>query len=147
MTAVNHLTVLGNKVDGSLEPSQLERFPAPNVSEVEFVTHEVTALCPVTNQPDVYTVKISYVPNEFCVESKRLKLYLMRFRNEGMFGESITAQLADDLFGAIAPKSLKVETTQQVRGGLQMTSRATRQSNAKNQHIVSRADSGVATLS
>jgi 7-cyano-7-deazaguanine reductase len=81
----------------------------------------------VTNQPDVYTVKISYVPNEFCVESKTLKLYLMRFRNEGMFGEAITARLADDLFEAIAPKALKVETTQQVRGGLQMTSRAVRQ--------------------
>jgi NADPH-dependent 7-cyano-7-deazaguanine reductase QueF len=52
----------------------------------------------------------------------------MRFRNEGMFGESITARLADDLFEAIAPKALKVETTQQVRGGLQMTSRAVRQS-------------------
>ena len=79
-------------------------------------------------QPDVYTVIISYVPNEFCVESKTLKLYLMRFRNEGMFGEAITARLADDLFAAIAPKSLKVSTTQQVRGGLQMTSRATRTS-------------------
>jgi 7-cyano-7-deazaguanine reductase len=128
MTEVNHLTVLGNKVDGSLEASQLEKFPAPSVSVVEFVTHEVTALCPVTNQPDVYTVKISYVPNEFCVESKTLKLYLMRFRNEGMFGEAITAKLADDLFEAIEPKALKIETTQQVRGGLQMTSRAVRQS-------------------
>lgn len=130
MSEVDNLTVLGNKVDGSLEASQLERFPAPKVSEVEFVTHEVTALCPVTNQPDVYTVKISYVPNEYCVESKTLKLYLMRFRNEGMFGESITARLADDLFDAIAPKALKVETTQQVRGGLQMTSRAVRQDGA-----------------
>jgi 7-cyano-7-deazaguanine reductase len=146
MSQVNHLTVLGNTVDGSLEASQLERFPAPNVTEVEFVTHEVTALCPVTNQPDVYTVKISYVPNEFCVESKTLKLYLMRFRNEGMFGEAITARLADDLFGAIAPKSLKVETTQQIRGGLQMTSRATRQATSSRQHVV-RPNSGVATLS
>lgn len=127
MTTTNHLTVLGNKVDGSLEASQLEKFPAPSVSEVEFVSHELTALCPVTNQPDVYTIKISYVPAEFCVESKTLKLYLMRFRNEGMFGEAITARIADDLFQAIAPKALKVETTQQIRGGLQMTSRAVRQ--------------------
>ena len=127
MTETSHLTVLGNKVDGSLEPSQLEKFPAPDVSEVEFVTHEVTALCPVTNQPDLYTVKISYVPDQYCVESKTLKLYLMRFRNQGIFGEGITSIIADDLFEVIKPKALKVETTQQVRGGLQMTSRAIRQ--------------------
>lgn len=126
MTETTHLTVLGQKVDGSLEASQLEKFPAPNVSEVSFESHELTALCPVTNQPDVYTIKISYVPNGFCVESKTLKLYLMRFRNEGMFGEAITAKIADDLFEAIAPKALKIETTQQIRGGLQMTSRAIR---------------------
>lgn len=130
MTETNHLTILGNKVDGSLEASQLEKFPAPNVSEVEFESHELTALCPVTNQPDIYTIKISYVPNEFCVESKTLKLYLMRFRNEGVFGEAITARIADDLFKAIAPKAIKVETTQQIRGGLQMTSRAVRQDGA-----------------
>lgn len=127
MSITDNLTVLGNKVEGSLEPSQLERFPAPDVSEVEFLSHEVSALCPVTMQPDIYTVKISYVPDEFCVESKTLKLYLMRFRNEGIFGEGITARIADDIFEAVAPKALKVETTQQVRGGLQMTSRAVRQ--------------------
>jgi 7-cyano-7-deazaguanine reductase len=127
MTETNHLTVLCNKVDGSLEPSQLEKFPAPNVSEVEFESHELTALCPVTNQPDIYTIKISYVPNEFCVESKTLKLYLMSFRQMGIFGEGITSRIADDLFDAIQPKALKVETTQQIRGGLQMTSRAIRQ--------------------
>jgi 7-cyano-7-deazaguanine reductase len=126
MTQTNHLTVLGQKVDGSLEASQLEKFPAPNVSEVSFESHELTALCPVTNQPDVYTIKISYVPNGFCVESKTLKLYLMRFRNEGMFGEAITAKIADDLFEAIAPKAIRIETTQQIRGGLQMTSKAIR---------------------
>lgn len=126
MSITENLSVLGNKVEGSLEASQLEKFPAPNVSEVTFESHELTALCPVTLQPDIYTIKISYVPNGFCVESKTLKLYLTRFRNEGIFGESITAKIADDLFEAIAPKALKVETTQQIRGGLQMTSRAVR---------------------
>lgn len=129
MTETSHLTVLGNKVEGALDASQLEKFPAPDVSEVEFETHEVGALCPVTNQPDLYTVKISYVPDQHCVESKTLKLYLMSFRNEGIFGEAITAKIADDLFEAIEPKAIKVETTQQIRGGLQMKSRAIRQQN------------------
>jgi len=129
MSKSHKLTVLGSTVDGSLSASELEKFPAPNVSEVEFESHELTALCPVTNQPDVYTIKISYVPKEYCVESKTLKLYLMSFRNEGMFGEAITARIADDLFESISPKAVKVSTTQQIRGGLRMTSRAVRMEN------------------
>lgn len=124
--SVDHLTALGNKVDGSLEASQLEVFDAPNVDVVSFTTDEVTALCPVTNQPDIYKVEITYEPNGKCVESKTLKLYLTKFRNEGMFGEAITATIADDLFAAIKPTRMSVRTTQQIRGGLQMTSVATR---------------------
>lgn len=121
-----NLTVLGNKVEGSLEAENLEVFDAPNVSEVKFVTDEVTALCPVTMQPDIYTVEITYEPDQFCVESKTLKLYLTKFRNEGIFGESITAVIADDLFRAIKPKKMTVRTTQQIRGGLKMSSEAVR---------------------
>lgn len=124
--AVDHLQALGNTITGALTWKELETFDAPDVDLVEFVTHEVTALCPVTNQPDVYTVKISYSPDGKCVESKTLKLYLMQFRNEGIFGEAITAVIADDLFRALQPKHVEVITTQQIRGGLQMTSRATR---------------------
>lgn len=126
MSLTQNLTVLGNKVEGSLEAQELEVFDAPNVSEVKFVTDEVTALCPVTMQPDIYTVEITYEPAQFCVESKTLKLYLTKFRNQGIFGESITALIADDLFEAIKPKKLSVRTTQQIRGGLKMSSEAVR---------------------
>jgi len=126
MSVSENLTVLGNKVEGSLEASELEVWDAPNVSEVKFVTDEVTALCPVTMQPDIYTVEIAYEPDQYCVESKTLKLYLTKFRNEGIFGESITALIADDLFEAIKPKKLSIRTTQQIRGGLKMTSEAVR---------------------
>lgn len=119
------LTVLGNKVEGSLTASQLETFPAPNVHTVNFVTHEFNALCPVTNQPDLYTVEIEYYPNGKCVESKSLKLYLQSFRDKGVFGEAIAAQLADELSEALNA-SVEVITRQQVRGGLQMTSTAFR---------------------
>jgi 7-cyano-7-deazaguanine reductase len=124
--STDHLTVLGSKVDGSLEASQLETFDAPNVSIVKFETHEFTSLCPVTNQPDLYTVTIIYAPTDKCVESKSLKLYLTKFRNTGIFGEAVAATLADDLFGALAPSYIRVSTVQQVRGGLQMTSEAER---------------------
>jgi len=120
------LTILGNKVDGSITADQLEKFPAPSVALVSFVTDELCALCPVTNQPDIYTLELTYTPKEFCVESKSLKLYLMSFRNTGMFGEAITAKIADDFYTAIDPKQVSVTTVQQIRGGLRMTSTATK---------------------
>mgnify|MGYP006268620637 CR=1 FL=1 len=127
--STTHLTALGNKVEGSLQATQLETFDAPaNVSVVSFRTEEVCALCPVTMQPDIYTIEITYEPNGKCVESKTLKLYLTKFRNEGIFGEVLTATIADDIFEAIKPHQLSVRSTQQIRGGLQMTTVASRQS-------------------
>jgi 7-cyano-7-deazaguanine reductase len=126
MDLTKDLTILGNKVDGSITAEQLEKFPSPSVAAVSFVTDELCALCPVTNQPDIYTLEITYTPSDYCVESKSLKLYLMSFRNTGMFGEAITAKIADDFYYSIAPRRVTVTTVQQIRGGLRMTSTATR---------------------
>ena len=46
---------------------------------------ELTAVCPITAQPDFYVARIVYRPKALCLESKSLKLYLARFRNEGAF--------------------------------------------------------------
>ena len=125
-TLTKDLTVLGNKVDGTLTKDQLEFFPNPssNLREVSFETHEFCSLCPVTNQPDLYTIKITYVPNERCVESKSLKLYLGQWRNQGIFGEAVAATLAYESNEVLQPHSITVEAKQQVRGGLQMTTKA-----------------------
>lgn len=126
---MTNLTILGNKVEGSITKDELEWFPCPDGSlmEVTFETHEFTSLCPVTNQPDLYTIKISYIPDEKCVESKSLKLYLMQWRNEGIFGEAITSLICTDLFEFLEPYRVEVTATQQIRGGLQMTTRAVRE--------------------
>lgn len=124
------LTVLGNKVEGSLTKEQLECFPVPNTEsklrELKFVTKEFTSLCPITNQPDLYTIEITYRPKEKCVESKSLKLYLTQWRNKGIFGEAVATTLADELFEAIEPFYVEVKATQQIRGGLQETIEAVR---------------------
>lgn len=123
------LTVLGNKVDGSLTKEQLESFPNPSfgiLREITFETHEFCSLCPVTNQPDLYTLKITYVPEQKCVESKSLKLYLTQWRNEGIFGEAVATTICNELFDALEPLKVEVIATQQVRGGLQMTTTAVR---------------------
>jgi 7-cyano-7-deazaguanine reductase len=123
------LTVLGNKVDGSLTKDQLESFPNPSfgiLREITFETHEFCSLCPVTNQPDLYTLKITYVPEQKCVESKSLKLYLTQWRNQGIFGEAVETTICNELYEALEPLKVEVIATQQVRGGLQMTTTAVR---------------------
>jgi len=69
---------LGKKV---IEFQGLETFPAPDLCDLVVMTSdEVTAVCPVTNQPDLYTVEIRYKPYNLCLESKSLKYYLQSFR-------------------------------------------------------------------
>ncbi|MBX6764144.1 MAG: preQ(1) synthase [Rubrobacteraceae bacterium] len=87
---------------------------------VEFTTQELTALCPVTGQPDFYDLKLSYRPGERLIESKSLKLYLWGFRDRGIFAEELAATLLEDLVRACGPEEMTVDLTQRVRGGLQI---------------------------
>ena len=77
-------TALGKTVR---EPSRnLDTFPKPEgVETVVMESDEVTSICPVTGQPDWETVTIEYAPDQACIESKSLKLYLWSFREEGVF--------------------------------------------------------------
>jgi 7-cyano-7-deazaguanine reductase len=99
----------------------LETFPNPKPErdyEVRFECPEFTCLCPMTGQPDFATFRISYVPDEKCVELKSLKLYLWSFRDEGHFHEAVTNRILDDLVAAIAPRKARVEGDFNVRGGI-----------------------------
>jgi 7-cyano-7-deazaguanine reductase len=91
------------------------------VTRVSFTSDEVTSFCPVTEQPDFNTVMIEYHPDELCVESKSLKLYLWTFRDERIFGEGLAHTIAQDLHQALRPLYTKVTLIQNIRGGLQMT--------------------------
>lgn len=103
-----------------------EAFEAPDVQTVRLVTLEFTSLCPRTGQPDHGSVSIEYVPDELCLESKALKYYLWSYRNEGEFCEGLSARIADDIVFAVSPKSVQVEVTQSVRGGIAIVARAVR---------------------
>ena len=103
-----------------------EAFPAPGVQVVTLESVEFTSLCPKTGQPDFGHVSIEYVPDKLCVESKALKFYLWAYSSEGTFCESLAAQIADDFMDAIAPKAVRVEVHQNVRGGIKITAVAGR---------------------
>ncbi len=108
----------------SPEQAVLETFPNPSPGRDFWITFdcpEFTALCPITNQPDFGTLTIRYVPDQRCIESKSLKLYLFSFRNEGAFAERITNRVLDDLVAACAPKKAEVKGAFTPRGGIGIT--------------------------
>jgi 7-cyano-7-deazaguanine reductase len=104
----------------------LETFANPGVSHVEMTSDELTAVCPITNQPDLYVATIEYSPGALCLESKSLKLYLSGFRNEGAFCEALAVKIRDDVAKALDLSSDKVSVTleQKARGGITITATA-----------------------
>ena len=104
----------------------LETFANPGVADVEMRSDELTAVCPVTGQPDLYRVTIGYRPERLCLESKSLKLYLNAFRNDGVFCEALAVRIRDDVAAALglSPGRVAVELEQKARGGITITARA-----------------------
>lgn len=75
-------------------------------------------MCPKTGQPDFGTLIFRYVPDQTCVELKSLKLYLQKFRNEGIFYENVTNRILDDFVAVCAPRRLTLESHWGARGGI-----------------------------
>jgi 7-cyano-7-deazaguanine reductase len=111
---------------GSDAYAGLETFENPGVSHVEMTSDELTAVCPITGQPDLYVATIEYWPQALCLESKSLKLYLSSFRNEGAFCEALAVKMRDDLAQALELPADKVRVMleQKARGGITITATA-----------------------
>src|ERR671921_545346 len=93
------------------EEAKLDYVPNPRPGRtylVRFTAPEFTSLCPVTGQPDFAHLVIDYVPADWLVESKSLKLYLAAFRNHGAFHEACTVAIARRLVEALAPAWLRI---------------------------------------
>ncbi len=113
------LTVLGQTVRHPID--HVEVFPAPaHVTLVTFTNDELSSMCPVTEQPDLSCVVIDYEPDEWCVESKSLKLYLWGFRDRAVFAESLAAEIAGEFMLTARPKRVRVMLTQRTRGGIEV---------------------------
>jgi 7-cyano-7-deazaguanine reductase len=108
---------------GSDAYAGLESFPNPGVTSVELRSDELTAVCPITSQPDFYTATILYRPRAKCLESKSLKIYLSRFRDQGAFCEALAVQIRDDVAAALELTAADVNVTlvQKARGGITIT--------------------------
>lgn len=104
-----------------MSSSTLETFPNPRPGrefEIDIDCPEFTSVCPKTGQPDFGTIRITYVPDAACIELKSLKYYLVGFRDKGIFYESVTNQILDDLVAVCAPLRMAVAGDFTPRGGI-----------------------------
>jgi 7-cyano-7-deazaguanine reductase len=53
--------------------------------EIEIVIPEFTSVCPKTGLPDFGRLTLRYTPDKLCLELKSLKMYLLAYRNLGIF--------------------------------------------------------------
>lgn len=123
MSKSNHLDALGHKSSIPTHPDKtvLEKVANPKIGlnySVRLTCPEFTSICPITSQPDFAYIIIDYVPNEFIVESKSFKLYLLGYRNHGAFHEDCTISLAQDIIDLLSPKWLRIAGYWYPRGGI-----------------------------
>lgn len=116
-------TLIGRQVPLPANPQAaiLERVPNPDQATdyaVRFTCPEFTALCPITGQPDFAHIIIDYVPGEWLLESKSLKLFLASFRNHGAFHEACTMLIARRIVAAVAPRWFRIGGYWFPRGGI-----------------------------
>ena len=119
----SNLTQLGgdSKLPDNPEEAVMERVANPQKGSgyvVRFTAPEFTSLCPITGQPDFAHLMIDYVPGDWLVESKSLKLFLGSFRNHGAFHEDCTVSIGKRIEELLEPKWLRIGGYWYPRGGI-----------------------------
>ena len=105
----------------AIENAKLEAFENRTQDRrytIEFTIPEFTCICPRSGFPDFATLIIRYVPDKFCIELKALKLYINKFRNEGIFHEDVTNRILEDIVELIDPWNIEVIGDFNVRGNI-----------------------------
>lgn len=112
------LSILGSTIRHAV--NHVECFPAPDgCTGVTFRTDELTSVCPVTSQPDLSSLELEYIPDQLCIESKSLKLFLWSFRDQAIFAEALAVAVAQEVMTTVVPKWVRVTVTQRPRGGIE----------------------------
>jgi len=91
---------------------------------IEFEMPEFTAVCPFSDFPDFAVIRLSYVPNQLCIELKSLKLYINSFRDVKVFHEHVINIILEDFVATCDPLQVKIEGDFHVRGNIKTVVRA-----------------------
>lgn len=89
--------------------------------EITIRMPEYTSVCPKTGLPDFGALTIQYKPRKLCVELKSFKLYLLAYRNLGIFYENAVNRILRDIVQATRPEWCVVRGDFTPRGGLTTT--------------------------
>ena len=103
------------------ERVEIELFDNPRPERDYCITihcPEFTSVCPRTGQPDFGEIRIDYRPDRLCIELKSLKFYMQSYRNQGIFYETLTNDILDDLTAMCKPRWMKVTSRFTPRGGI-----------------------------
>lgn len=124
-----NITLSTARPDGAriIAESRLQRFANRTKHRrytVEFSCPEFTCVCPASGFPDFAAVQIRYVPKDWCVELKSLKLYINQFRDRGIFHEDVVNVILDDLVTLLEPWEMEVVGDFNVRGNIKTVIRA-----------------------
>jgi 7-cyano-7-deazaguanine reductase len=84
-------------------------------------TSEFSCICPKTNLPDFANIRIEYMPDRYCIELKSFKLYLVFYRNIGIFHEHVINKILDDFVKDCKPRWAKITGVFNPRGGITTT--------------------------
>jgi 7-cyano-7-deazaguanine reductase len=127
----SHNLVLSNeRADGrkQIAEAKLLRFKNRTTHRryiIDMSSPEFTCMCPVSGFPDFATIFIQYVPKDWCVELKSLKLYINQFRDQGIYHEDVTNKIMDELVELLDPWEMKVTADFMVRGNIKTIISAT----------------------
>jgi 7-cyano-7-deazaguanine reductase len=86
--------------------------------EIEIILPEFTSVCPKTGLPDSGTLTLVYTPNKRCLELKSLKMYMLAYRNLGIFQENVVNRFLQDVVKATDPLEAEVHGDFAARGGI-----------------------------
>ncbi len=99
-----------------IETAEFE-YPESRTS-VEYVFPELSAVCPKTGLPDNYILRILYEPDKKLPELKSLKMYLLAYRNYGIWHEHLANKILKDFIKYVEPRWVFVELYAYNRGGI-----------------------------
>lgn len=96
---------------------------------IKHTAPEFTSVCPKTGQPDFATIVLEYIPDQLCLELKSYKFYLNSYRNDGIYFESVTNKILEDLAEVCKPRYMKIVADFNTRGGISSVIEAVYKSN------------------
>lgn len=88
----------------------LEIWPNKNKKNytIKITLPEFMCLCPRSGYPDFATIYLEYIPNEWVVELKAIKIYINSFINRNISHEDSINEIYDVLYTKLKPKWMKI---------------------------------------